>query len=93
MVPPLGKVNEHNGGFPDFWLEDWEKQAIIAFHWEYPWRVSSPGLHDAGQGHSGGESTSVWRVLSVAGLLRRWNDKPPRGFGVCAPLRRMSIGM
>jgi transposase-like protein len=28
-----GKVNEHNGWVPrDFWLEDWEKQAIIAFH-------------------------------------------------------------
>ena len=28
-----GKVNEHNGWVPrDFWLEDWEKQAIIGFH-------------------------------------------------------------
>ena len=28
-----GKVNEHNGWAPrDFWLEDWEKQAIIGFH-------------------------------------------------------------
>jgi putative transposase len=28
-----GKVNEHNGWIPrDFWLEDWERQAIIAFH-------------------------------------------------------------
>ena len=25
-----GKANEHNGWVPrDFWLEDWEKQAII----------------------------------------------------------------
>ena len=25
-----GKVNEHNGWVPrDFWLEDWEKQAIM----------------------------------------------------------------
>ncbi|HED30432.1 MAG TPA: IS3 family transposase, partial [Prosthecochloris aestuarii] len=25
-----GKVNEHNGLIPrDFWLEEWEKQAII----------------------------------------------------------------
>jgi hypothetical protein len=25
-----GKVNEHNGWVPrDFWLEEWEKQAII----------------------------------------------------------------
>jgi hypothetical protein len=28
-----GKVNEHNGWVSrDFWLEGWEKQAIIAFH-------------------------------------------------------------
>jgi putative transposase len=28
-----GKVNEHNGCVPrDFWLEEWEKQAIIGFH-------------------------------------------------------------
>ena len=25
-----GKVNEHNGWIPrDFWLEEWEKQAIV----------------------------------------------------------------
>lgn len=28
-----GKVNEHNGWVPrDFWLEDWEKQAIVGIH-------------------------------------------------------------
>ncbi|HUE15243.1 MAG TPA: hypothetical protein VMR25_13820, partial [Planctomycetaceae bacterium] len=28
-----GQVNEHNGKIPrDFWLEDWEKQAILDFH-------------------------------------------------------------
>ena len=32
-----GKVNEHNGWVPrDFWLEDSEKQAIIAFHLNNP---------------------------------------------------------
>jgi hypothetical protein len=32
-----GKVNEHNGWVPrDFWLEDWEKQAIINFHLKNP---------------------------------------------------------
>ena len=32
-----GKVNEHNGWVPrDFWLEAWEKQAIIAFHLKNP---------------------------------------------------------
>jgi putative transposase len=29
----FGKVNKHNGWVPqDFWLEAWEKQAIIDFH-------------------------------------------------------------
>jgi putative transposase len=33
----FGKVNEHNGWVPrDFWLEDWEKQAIIGFHLKSP---------------------------------------------------------
>ena len=32
-----GKVNEHNAWIPrDWWLEDWEKQAIIRFSFEYP---------------------------------------------------------
>ncbi len=32
-----GKRNEHNGWVPrDWWLEDWEKQAIIRFSFEYP---------------------------------------------------------
>ncbi len=32
-----GKVNEHKALIPrDFWLEEWEKQAIINFHVQYP---------------------------------------------------------
>jgi hypothetical protein len=32
-----GRVNEHNHWIPrDHWLEEWEKQAIIRFHQEYP---------------------------------------------------------
>jgi hypothetical protein len=32
-----GRVNEHNGWVPrDFWLQPWEKQAIIGFHREHP---------------------------------------------------------
>jgi len=30
-------MNKHNGWVPrDFWLEDWEKQAIIGFHLKNP---------------------------------------------------------
>ena len=32
-----GQANEHNGWVPrDFWLEAWEKQAIIDFHLKNP---------------------------------------------------------
>ena len=32
-----GTPNRHNGRIPrDFWLEDWEKQAIIGFHFKNP---------------------------------------------------------
>ena len=32
-----GKVNEHNGSIPrDFWMEDWEKRAILDFHHANP---------------------------------------------------------
>ena len=53
-----GKVNEHNGWVPrDFWLEDWEKQAIIGFPSEEPAGGLPPAdVHDAGRRHRGGES-------------------------------------
>lgn len=32
-----GKVNEHNAAIPrDTWLEDWEKQAVVAYHERHP---------------------------------------------------------
>ena len=32
-----GQVNEHNALVPrDHWLEEWEEQAIVKFHGEYP---------------------------------------------------------
>lgn len=32
-----GKANEHNGKVPrDFWLEDWERQAVLDFHEKHP---------------------------------------------------------
>jgi hypothetical protein len=32
-----GRVNEHNAWVPrDHWLEDWEKQAIVRYHFEHP---------------------------------------------------------
>ena len=72
-----GKVNEHNALIPrDFWLEDWEKQAIVNFHEQYPldgYRRLTYMMLD--QNIVAVSPSSVYRVLSAAGLLRRWNTK------------------
>jgi transposase InsO family protein len=70
-------VNEHNGWVPrDFWLEEWEKQAILDFHWKNPlegYRRLAFMMLDADV--VAVSPSSVWRVLSQAGVLRRWNGK------------------
>ena len=85
-----GKVNEHNGKIPrDFWLLDWERQAIVDFHGEHPqegYRRLTFMMLDADVVAVG--PTSVWRVLHDAGLLDRWNAKPSKkGTGFEQPLR------
>ena len=52
-----GKVNEHNGWVPrDFWLEDWEKQAIIGLSSQEPAGGLPPtDVHDARRRHCCGE--------------------------------------
>ena len=75
-----GKVNEHNGKVPrDFWLEDWEKQAIIRFHLDHPlegYRRLTFMLLD--EDLVAVSPTSTWRVLHEGGFLRRWNSKPSK---------------
>ena len=75
-----GRVIEHNGWIPrDFWLELWEKQAIINFHSKNPlegYRRLTFMMLDAGV--VAVSPASVWRVLSQAGLLATWNGKPSR---------------
>ena len=75
-----GRVNEHNGWIPrDFWLEPWEKQAIIDFHLENPlegYRRLTFMMLDADV--VAVSPSSVWRVLGQAGLLSRWKGKPSR---------------
>jgi putative transposase len=83
-----GRVNEHNGWIPrDFWLEDWEKQAIIDFHWKNPlegYRRLAFMMLD--QDVVAVSPASVWRVLSQAGLLSRWQGKPlKKGWGFEQP--------
>src|SRR6266403_99538 len=74
------KVNEHNGWVPrDFWLEEWEKQAIIGFHLKNPlegYRRLTFMMLDADI--VAVSPSSVWRVLSQAGLLRKWNGEPSK---------------
>jgi hypothetical protein len=75
-----GRVNEHNGWVPrDFWLENWEKQAIIGFHLKNRlegYRRLTFMMPDANV--VAVSPASVWRVLRQAGLLRKWNGKPCR---------------
>ena len=80
-----GKANEHNGRVPrDFWLEDWEREAIIRFHREHPlegYRRLTFMMLDADV--VAVSPSSTWRLLSRAGLLKRWNSKASkkkRGF-------------
>jgi transposase InsO family protein len=85
-----GKVNEHNGWVPrDFWLEEWEKEAIVGFHGEYPlegYRVLAFMMLD--RDIVAVSPSSVYRVLSEAGLLRKWNGKSSgKGKGFNQPLR------
>jgi transposase InsO family protein len=85
-----GKVNEHNGKVPrDFWLLDWEKQAIIDFYDKHPkegCRRLAFMMLDADVVAI--SASSVWRVLRNAGLLRRWNGKASKkGMGFEQPLR------
>lgn len=73
-----GRVNEHNGWIPrDFWLEEWEKQAIVNFHSKNPLEGYRRLTFMMLDGDIVAVSpASVWRVLSQAGLLQRWNGKP-----------------
>jgi putative transposase len=83
-----GRVNEHNAWVPrDFWLEDWEKQAILEFHWKNPlegYRRLTFMMLDADI--VAVSPSSVWRVLGQAGLLGRWNGKTSKkGTGFAPP--------
>jgi len=85
-----GKVNEHNGWIPrDFWLEQWEKEAIIAFYLCHPkegYRRLSFMMLDADV--VAVSPSSTYRVLKAAGLLQRWNRRASKkGTGFHQPTR------
>lgn len=85
-----GRVNEHNHWVPrDFWLEDWEKQAIINYYDEHSregYRRLTYMMMDAEI--VAVSPSSVYRVLKHAGLLDRWNRKASKkGDGFHQPLQ------
>ncbi len=85
-----GKVNEHNAWIPrDWWLEDWEKQAIIRFSFEYPlegYRRLTFMMLD--RDIVAASPSSVYRVLKAAGRIGRPPGKPSlKGTGFHQPTR------
>lgn len=85
-----GKANNHNAPIPRyFWLEDWERQAIIDFHQQHPlegYRRLTYMMLD--RDVVAISPSSVYRVLSAAELLRRWNGKTTKkGTGFVQPLK------
>ena len=84
-----GKANEHNAWVPrDHWLDEAEKQAIVAFHGEHPlegYRRLTFMMLDADV--VAASPSSVYRVLKAAGLLEKHNTKPSlKGKGFVQPL-------
>jgi putative transposase len=85
-----GKANEHNGKVPrDWWLQDWERQAIIRFHWEHPlegYRRLTFMMLDADV--VAVSPATTYRILKQADLMGRRRGKPSRkGTGFHQPLR------
>ena len=86
----MGKVNQHNGKVPrDFWLQEWEKQAILDFQIQYPqegYRRLTYMMMDADV--VAVSPSSVFRVLHGAGRLRKWSQRPSKkGTGFEQPLK------
>jgi transposase InsO family protein len=89
-IKRYGRVNEHNAPIPrDFWLEEWEREAIIQFCVDNPlegYRRLTFMMLD--RNVVAVSPASVWRILSKAGLLARWNKKiSKKGTGFVQPLK------
>ena len=85
-----GKTNLHNGKVPrDYWLEQWEKNAIVKYRSERPldgYRALTYMMLDAGI--VAVSAATTYRVLKSAGLLDGWNRKPSKkGTGFTQPLK------
>jgi transposase InsO family protein len=83
-----GKPNEHNGLVPrEHWLDNWERTAILEYHQRHPLegyrRLTFMMLDEDIVAVS---PSTVYRVLSSAGLLKRWNKNPnKKGSGFSQP--------
>lgn len=85
-----GSVNHHNGTIPrDHWLEDWEQEAMLAFHERHPlegYRRASFMMLD--EDVVAVSPATVYRVLKKAGCLNRFKGKPSKkGTGFEQPVR------
>jgi len=83
-----GRVNEHNGRIPrDFWLEEWEREAIVDFFDRHPlegYRRLAFMMLD--EGVVAVSPSTVYRVLRAAGRLERFNRGASRkGTGFSQP--------
>lgn len=88
-IERYGKANEHNGKVPrDFWLEDWEKEAILRFHAEFPlegYRRLAFMMIDRNLVCV--SPSSVYRVLKDAGVIDKRRPKSNlKGTGFDQPL-------
>ena len=85
----FGQVNEHHRWVPrDHWLEDWEKEKIVACYREYPlegYRRLAFMMLD--RDIVAVSPSSVYRVLKAEGLLAdRWQKPSRKGRGFVQPL-------
>jgi putative transposase len=75
-----GKANEHNAWVPrDWWLAEWEKEAIVRFSFEYPlegYRRLAFMMLD--RDVVAVSPSSVYRVLKAAGRIGRSTNKPSK---------------
>ncbi|MDZ4849742.1 MAG: DDE-type integrase/transposase/recombinase [Pirellulaceae bacterium] len=85
-----GKANSHNGKIPrDWWLEEWEKQAILDYHDKHSLegyrRMTFMMLDDDVVAVS---PSTTYRVLKAAGRLDRKNNSPSKkGTGFVQPTK------
>ena len=83
-----GQANHHNGPIPrEFWLEDWEKQAIISYYLDHQtdgYRRLTFMMID--QNIVFVSPASTYRVLKQAGYMRRGNQESKKGTGFVQPL-------